>query len=86
MTAEQAANLLFAQLRSVPWFTSIGIGEHEDTTSLFLYVKSLRKADLSPVSQGWMGFPVVVQVMGQPRAAHVFTPPPEPRPAQFKTG
>jgi hypothetical protein len=69
MTIEQAAQSLNERLRANPWFTAVGIGEHNGEPCLFLYVKSLRHADLAFLHEGWCGYPVEVRRMGPPRVA-----------------
>lgn len=66
MTIQEAANLLLAHLCGKPWVTAVGVGEEKGTESIFIYVMSLKQADVAFLREGWHGFPVVVRKMGPP--------------------
>jgi hypothetical protein len=68
MTIEQAAKALHDRLQQAPWFRAVGIGEYQGSPCLYLYVNSLRHADLAFLRGGWHGFHVEVRRMGTPRA------------------
>jgi hypothetical protein len=67
MTIEEAADALQERLRGAPWLTAVGIGEYEGAPCIYLYVKSLKQADVSSLKDGWEGFHVVVRKAGSPR-------------------
>jgi hypothetical protein len=46
---------------------SIGVGNTEDGTALFLYVTSAKHRELSRVADGWMGYQVIVRPVGRVR-------------------
>ncbi len=70
MSIEEAADALYERLRDAPWFTAVGIGEHSSSPCLYLYVTSLRKANLAFLKDGWHGFHVEVRKAGSPRLLH----------------
>ena len=74
MPIEEAAKLLKDRLRDAPWVTAVGVGSHDDSACVFLYVTTLRDAELGFLADGWHGFPVVVRKMGTPRPLRVFRP------------
>lgn len=66
VSVQDAARFLWKEYRQHPWFSSVGIVDGEKVT-LVLYTKSS-----SPIAKrigeiGWMGFPVRIQRMSQPR-------------------
>jgi hypothetical protein len=67
ISPEKAAELLDRELRQYPWYTSIGVGDTEEGTALFLYVTSGRHKELSRVADGWMGYPVIIRPIGRVR-------------------
>ena len=67
MTIQAAARSLTDRLRINPWFTAVGIGEIEGNPCLYLYVSSVKNADLSFLKDGWNGYRVEVRRMGPPR-------------------
>lgn len=68
MGLQQAAIRLDATLRKFPWYLSVGIGRAEDEDVLYVYVKSLRHAELTQLSKGWEGHRVLVRPTGAVRA------------------
>jgi hypothetical protein len=69
MSIEQAAARLQERLSGVPWFTAVGTGEHEGAPRIYLYVKSLKHAELNALRDGWEGYPVEIRKMGTIRTA-----------------
>jgi hypothetical protein len=67
MTIEKAADALYQHLSGVPWLTAVGIGEHEGAPAIYLYVKSIKKADVEFLTNGWHGYHVEIKKMGTPR-------------------
>ena len=66
MNIREAALQLQAQLQGSPWLTAVGVGEHEGSPCIFVYVKSLNRPGLAFLQNGWQGFPVVVRKMASP--------------------
>ena len=50
MTIDEAARTLDERLRGFPWYTAVGVGAHNGAPALFLYVKSVRRAELEFVA------------------------------------
>jgi hypothetical protein len=68
MTAEQAAKSLDETFRKHPWYISVGVGATPDGEAIFVYVKSPRHRELTSLSAGWMGYPVLIRPVGSIRA------------------
>jgi hypothetical protein len=69
MTIEEAAQGLYERVGGAPWFTAVGVGQHEREPCIFVYVKSLNVPALDTLKAGWMGYPVQVRQMGTPQPA-----------------
>ncbi len=69
MTIEQAAATLHERLSDTPWFTAVGTGECDGSPCIYLYVKSLKHAELDMLRDGWQGYPVEIRKMGTIRTA-----------------
>jgi len=69
MTPQDAARSLFALLRDRPWLTTVGVGQQDGATVLFVYAKTTRGIRLPLDAGTWEGFPVRVKKMGTPRPA-----------------
>jgi hypothetical protein len=67
MDIKTAASLLEKELRSPPWLTMVGVGEHEGREAIFLYVKSPQAVPAWITKEGWQRYPVIVRKMGSPR-------------------
>lgn len=68
VTVERAAATLDAELRSHPWYISVGVGAAAEGPVLFVYVKSEKHRELTRISKGWQGYPVRIQRTGAIRA------------------
>jgi hypothetical protein len=70
MTPEDAARALDMKLRPHPWYLSIGVGSNEKgNAAIYVYVKSRRHRELESLSEGWMGYDVVIRPVGSIRPA-----------------
>ena len=67
MTPEQAATLLDAELRPYPWYIAVGVGDTDDGSTLFVYVKTAKHRKLRELARGWNGYKVVVEKTGSMR-------------------
>jgi hypothetical protein len=67
MSIEDAANDLSERLRGKPWFTAVGIGEHNSEPCLFLYVKTIKKDEVLFLEDGWHNYHVEVRRSGTPK-------------------
>jgi hypothetical protein len=74
MTIERAAELLQERLSKAPWLVAVGTGEVDGHPSLYLYVNTVRKAELNFLQDGWEGFPVEIRRTGTPRPAPTHQP------------
>ena len=64
MTPEQAAHSLDEELRKYPWYLSVGVDNTPDDQTLFVYVKSAKRRELRSLSDGWMGYKVIIRPVG----------------------
>jgi len=65
--ADRAADNLDLVLRNQPWFVSSGVGETPDGFAIFVYSKNASGPKAQKLEQSWMGFPVIVRVIGKIR-------------------
>ncbi len=68
MSIQEAANALRERLRHAPWLTAVGVAASADTPCIYLYVNSLRNAEVAFLKDGWQGYPVEVRKMGAIRS------------------
>lgn len=72
MTSHEAARSLGTQLRSHPWFVTVGVADQPGRTppssTLIVYVSS-KHPDQRNIVSDWMGYHVRVEVSGRPRPA-----------------
>jgi hypothetical protein len=74
MELHQAAERLYDELSNHRWFVSVGAGSVDEKEAIFVYVKSVRHAELSRLKSGYHGFPVVICRSGAIRPAEVSAP------------
>jgi hypothetical protein len=77
MTPDDAARALDVKLRPHRWYLSIGVGSNKNgDAALYVYVKSRRHKELEALSNGWMGYEVIIRPVGsiRPAADHMKTP------------
>lgn len=77
MSPDDASTSLYARLRGAAWLTAVGVGEHDSAAAVYVYVRSrIARNELAFLEGGWMGYPVIIEQMGNPRPIHVFSAPP----------
>lgn len=69
MDIVKAAKLLNAHLLTSPWLTAVGVGTHDGSPAIVLYVTHYKKPELAFLHDGWHGLPVVVRISGRPHAS-----------------
>ena len=67
MTRTAAAESLQTKMQGKPWLTAVGTGKDHGNEAIFVYVSSLKHAELAQLNGGWYNYPVIIRKMGPPR-------------------
>lgn len=71
---EAAAKELNRRYRSSSWFISVGVGQTErGSSAIYLYVKSRRHRELNEFDKVWMGYQLIIEVVGSIKPANLGT-------------
>ena len=71
---DEAAQLLWREVRRAPWFTAVGVAEYEHRPAIVLYISSFDPNAFRIVEHGWQGYAVQVSESGRPMPIRVFLP------------
>lgn len=69
LTPKSAASKLFDMLHNEPWFVSVGIGEENHRSILYLYVTNPKKVRVPSIVDGSLGYSIRVVKMDHPKPA-----------------
>lgn len=65
MNAHEAASMLGEFLRGIPGIHSIGVGQHDGDSAIFVYTSRSVIRELDEIGGHWKGFPIVVRRTGR---------------------
>jgi hypothetical protein len=68
MSIQEAADALREQLQNASWLTAVGVGTYRNAPCIYVYVNSLKDAEVGFLKNGWRGYPVEVRRMGTIRS------------------